>query len=241
MVSGANPGQLTPLARFADLFRNLPRRERWHNWALASWALLKRTPAPVFAMAVLGVGLSTASGVLVKGIRNANDTITVTVTVTGDSTERITSDDVDWSVEVSHSGASQQASDQGVQPAVETTMAFLEAVKPERYVQRDHRSGEVQSISWTTTQSIEIGSWDVNKIATISRRIGQLIGEGVPLTINQPAYTHTKLADKRADMPAPFQITPPNSTEANDMGSYDTSTIEKDMTAVMAVTFRVNN
>ena len=230
-------------------------------------------------MAVLGVGLSTASGVLVKGIRNANDTITVT----GASTERITSDYVDWSVEVSQSGPSQQASYQGLQPAVKKTMAFLkaqgipadeielEAVKSERYVQRDHRSGEVQSISWTTTQRIEIGSWDVNKMATISRRIGQLIGEGVPLTINQPAYTYTKLADKRVDMLAKasqdarararaiarqagasigaitnadtgtFQITPPNSTEASDMGSYDTSTIEKDITAVMAVTFRVNN
>jgi len=50
-------------------------------------------------MAVLGLGLTTASGVLVKGIRNANDTITVT----GASTERISSDYVDWSVQVSQS------------------------------------------------------------------------------------------------------------------------------------------
>ena len=35
-----------------------------------------------------------------------------------------------------------------------------------------------------------------------------------------------------------FQITAPNSTEASDTGSYDTRTIEKDITAVMAVTFR---
>ena len=36
-----------------------------------------------------------------------------------------------------------------------------------------------------------------------------------------------------------FQITSPNSTETCDSGSYDTRTIEKDITAVMAVTFRV--
>ena len=74
-------------------------------------------------MAVLGLGLTTASGVLVKGIRNANDTITVT----GASTERISSDYVDWSVQVSQSGLSQQASYQGLQPAVQKTVAFLKA------------------------------------------------------------------------------------------------------------------
>lgn len=75
-----------------------------------SWQLLKRTPPLVFAMAVLGLGLAGASSVLVKGIRNASDTITVT----GASTERITSDYVDWSVEVSQSGPTQQASYQGL-------------------------------------------------------------------------------------------------------------------------------
>jgi hypothetical protein len=32
----------------------------------------------------------------------------------------------------------------------------------------------------------------------------------------------------------------PNSTETADFGSYDTRTIDKDITAVMAVTFRVD-
>jgi hypothetical protein len=100
--------------------------------------------------------------------------------------------------------------------------------------------------------------------------MGQLIGEGVPLTINPPAYTYTRLAEKRVDMLAKatrdarqraraiareagasigaltnadtgtFQITAPNSTEANDSGSYDTRSIDKDITAVMSVTFRVH-
>ena len=109
----------------------------------------------------------------------------------------------------------------------------------------------------------------MEKIYKISGRIGQLIGQGVPLTINEPAYTYTKLAEKRVDMLAKatrdarargraiaweagssigaitnadtgsFQITAPNSTETSDSGSYDTRTIDKDITAVMAVTFRV--
>ena len=36
-----------------------------------------------------------------------------------------------------------------------------------------------------------------------------------------------------------FQITVPNSTDMGRYGSYDTRTIEKDITAVMGVTFRV--
>ena len=37
-----------------------------------------------------------------------------------------------------------------------------------------------------------------------------------------------------------FQITVPNSTRVSSWGSYDTSTIKKDITAVMGVTFEVN-
>ena len=36
-----------------------------------------------------------------------------------------------------------------------------------------------------------------------------------------------------------FQITVPNSTKVSSWGSYDTTTIKKDITAVMGVTFAV--
>ena len=243
----------------------------------SGWALLKRTPPLVLAMAVLGLGLTTASAVLVKGIRTANDTITVT----GASTERISSDAVNWTVDVAQSGPSQQTSYQGLQPAVARTLAFLkaqgipdgavelDAVRSDREDVRDPRSGELRATIWTSRQAIRIQSTDVHRIDAVAGRIGTLIGQGVPLTINPPAFTYTKLAEKRVDMLAKatkdarararaiageagaaigaitnadtgtFQLTAPNSTEASDSGSYDTRTIEKDITAVMAVTFRV--
>ena len=257
--------------------RLLPSRATVLQASQASWQLLRRTPPQAFAMAVLGLGLTGASAVLVKGLHNANDTITVT----GASTERITSDYVDWSVVVTQNGPSQQASYQGLQPAVQTTVAFLkaqgintdelelDAVKSEKEDVRDPRTGELRSTTWTTRQAILIGSRDVEKIARVSGRIGTLIGQGIALTINEPAFTYTKLAEKRVDMLAKatrdsrtraraiaweagasvgaitnadtgsFQITAPDSTESNDSGSYDTRTIEKDITAVMAVTYRV--
>jgi hypothetical protein len=254
-----------------------PSREQLRGWGERGIALLRRTPPLVFAMAVLGAGMIGASSVLVKGFRGASDTITVT----GASTERIRSDYVDWSVEVKQSGDSQKASYQGLQPAVEKTVAFLKAqginddeleldsVKTEKEDVRDPRTNELRSTIWTTKQAILIGSWDVEKIHGISGKVGQLIGDGVPLTINEPAYTYTELAKKRVDMLAKatedarsraraiaweagarvgtitkvdtgiFQITAPNSTETSDSGSYDTRTIDKDITAVMGVSFRV--
>ena len=167
---------------------------RWANHALQ---LLRRTPPLVFAMAVLGLGLTSASAVLVKGIRKANDTISVT----GASTERIRSDHADWTVEVSQSGPSQQASYTGLQPAIENTSAFLRiagikpeemqsgSVKSEKQENRDPRSGELRSTSWTSRQEIRISSPDVDRIAAIAARSSELIGQGVPLTINEPAYT----------------------------------------------------
>jgi uncharacterized protein len=246
-------------------------------WFQNSWQLLRRTPPLVFAMAVLSLGLWAASGVVVKGIRQANDTITVT----GASTERISSDYVNWSVELSQGGPSQQLSYQGLQPLVEKTLAFLRSqgikademelgsVKTEKIDVQDPRTGELRSTTWTSKQAVLIGSWDVNKVRNVSGQISSLIGQGVPLSINNPAYTYTKLAAKRVDMLAKatrdakqrakaiaaeagssigaitnantgtFQITVPDSTESSDGGSYDTRTIEKDITAVMAVTFRV--
>jgi len=170
----------------------LTRQQRLHHWADHAGKLLRRTPPLVFAMAVLGLGLTTASAVLVKGIRKANDTITVT----GASTERIRSDHVDWTVEVSQSGPSQQASYAGLQPALETTTFFLRnagikpeemqsgSVKSEKQENRDPRNGELRSTSWTSRQEIRISSPDVDRIAAIAARSGELIGQGVPLTIN---------------------------------------------------------
>ena len=51
------------------------------------------------------------------------------------------------------------------------------------------------------------------------------------------AATGSKLGTLRGVDVSPFQITPPNSTEVSDYGEYDTSTLKKQVEAVVNVTF----
>jgi hypothetical protein len=49
----------------------------------------------------------------------------------------------------------------------------------------------------------------------------------------------SKLGPVRSVRTGVFQITRPESTEVSDYGMYDTSSIEKDITAVLSLTFGV--
>jgi uncharacterized protein len=117
------------------------------------------------------------------------------------------------------------------------------------------------------TRVFEIRSFRVRAIADAAERSSSLLAQGVPLAAQPPQYVYTKLPDLRPQLLAAatkdaqqrarvlvdasgaklgklrgvnvgvFQITIPNSTEVSDYGEYDTSTLEKDVTAVVNVTF----
>jgi uncharacterized protein len=117
------------------------------------------------------------------------------------------------------------------------------------------------------TRVFEIRSFRVRAIADAAERSSSLLAQGVPLAAEPPQYVYTKLPDLRPQLLAAatkdaqqrarvlvaasgaklgklrgvnvgvFQITIPNSTEVSDYGEYDTSTLEKDVTAVVNVTF----
>jgi hypothetical protein len=118
-------------------------------------------------------------------------------------------------------------------------------------------------------QQFEVRSAQVDSIDAIARDITSLIGEGVPLDSDPPQFYYNQLSDIRGDLLAEatkdakmraqriaesaggkvrsvrsarmgvFQITPPNSREVSDYGVYDTRTIDKDITAVVSVSFAV--
>ncbi len=117
------------------------------------------------------------------------------------------------------------------------------------------------------TRSFELRSSRVAAIGAIVEQSQKLLGQGVPLQAQPPQYVYTKLADLRPKLLASatkdalgrakvlvdatgghlgglrnvdvgvFQVTAPNSTEVSDYGVYDTSTLRKDVTAVVNVSF----
>ena len=246
--------------------------------------IIRRTPPLVFATTVLSIGgligFTSASKILVDGLKPSANTITVT----GASTERIESDIAKWDIKVQAEGSSQIKSYKNHQASIEKTINFLNrhgvksndsqsvALLPastSKEVTKNYKTGEVISTKWITSQLIEIESNDVFNIDQTYRKMSELLGKGVIVKPSRPEFTYTKLAEKRVDMLSKatkdartraeaivhqtgselgsvkkvdtgvFQITVPNSTSVGRWGSYNTSTIKKDITAVMGVTFIV--
>lgn len=122
-------------------------------------------------------------------------------------------------------------------------------------------------LAYRLTQRVEVRSADVERITRLVQQANALINEGIPLVSEPPEYLYTGLADLRVEMLAAavkdarlraeaiakssqsqvgpvrrvdtgvFQITRRNSTEVSDYGTYDTSSRDKDITAVVSVTF----
>jgi hypothetical protein len=119
------------------------------------------------------------------------------------------------------------------------------------------------------TRSLVVRSARLDVVVAAIEDSSRLLAAGVPLSAGQPQYVYTKLADLRPALSAeatkdalrraeaiveitgnelggvrevyssPFQVTAPGSTEVEDYGIYDTSTREKEVTAVVNVTFAV--
>jgi len=124
-----------------------------------------------------------------------------------------------------------------------------------------------QVLGYRLTRGFEVRSARVSAIAALVEQSSQLLTQGIPLEGQPPQYVFTKLPSLRPELLAAatqdalerarvlvhstggrlgglrqvdvgvFQVTPPNSTEVSDEGVYDTSTLAKDVTAVVNVTF----
>src|SRR5262245_15555872 len=130
------------------------------------------------------------------------------------------------------------------------------------------RRGKV--FAYTLTRRFVVRSPHVQRIAAVAERSSSLLARGIPLAAGAPQYVYTQLprlrlasladatkdAQSRARVIAEatgahlgglrgvdvgvFQVTQPNSTAVEDYGIYDTSTLEKDVTAVVNVTFALD-
>ena len=130
-----------------------------------------------------------------------------------------------------------------------------------------YSTSEIQDYS--ANQYIDIKSKDVEKIKEISTDMQSLSDKGIEMHIERPEFYYSDLASIKIELlkdaskdakeraksmlsatgssvgkvkqirMGVFQITPPDSTDVSDYGVNDTSTIDKKVTAVANVVFKV--
>jgi hypothetical protein len=123
-------------------------------------------------------------------------------------------------------------------------------------------------LSYRATREVTVRSQDVRLVSQLSQGIGTLLATGINANNYGPQYYISNLPELRPQLMAeamkdakiraealtqavggeigslvnvkagPIQITTPDSTMTADYGAYDTSTIEKTVTATVSVTFK---
>jgi hypothetical protein len=124
--------------------------------------------------------------------------------------------------------------------------------------------------AWVLTQSIHIESTDMKKVPEVARGITALIKEGVEIDSCTPSYLYTKLSELKIDMLAEatkdattrasqivnnangrlgklveakmgvMQINPKGSSATSAEGNKDTTSYEKEITAIVSARFGLN-
>lgn len=123
---------------------------------------------------------------------------------------------------------------------------------------------------YVANQMIQVTSQDVQKIKSVSLDMTSLVSKGININVMSPEYYYTKLADLKVEIQADaakdalqraekiaeatgsdlgaitnarmgvIQITPVNSNMISDYGINDASSIEKEITAVVSASFRLD-
>lgn len=149
----------------------------------------------------------------------------------------------------------------------EITISSITTTTLRKADENGQESSEISGYS--LRQQLEVRSTDVDKIAQIAREATELINQGILIESNSPQYSYTKLGDLKIEMLGEaakdaktraeriaastgnsigtvrsakmgvMQITAADSTEVSDAGISDTSSIDKDITAVVNIGFAV--
>jgi hypothetical protein len=152
-------------------------------------------------------------------------------------------------------------------PEAQMTVSAITTTPIKRADSNGNETSEVTGYS--LSQQIEVRSNDVQKVAQIAREATELINQGILIESKPPQYYYTKIGDLKIEMLGEaakdakeraeriasstgnsigsvksakmgvLQITAADSTDVSDYGMYDTSTIDKDMTAVVNASFAV--
>lgn len=157
--------------------------------------------------------------------------------------------------------------DKGV-PEAEMTVSSITTTPQKVHDKEGNETSEITG--YILQQQVEVRSNDVAKIAQLAREATELINQGILIESKPPQYYYTQIGDLKIEMLGEaskdakeraeriasstgnsigsvrsakmgvLQVTAADSTDVSDYGVYDTSTIEKDMTAVVNISFAVD-
>jgi len=204
------------------------------------------------------------------------------ITVTGSAQKEIKSDFIVWQCSLSRREADLPTAYKKLKEDSAKVEAYLVArqISPEEmsaqqiYTETIYKktadgkeTNEIQA--YRLTQGIDVRSYDVDKVAGVSRESTELINQNIEFFSGSPEYFYTKLDELKVEMLAKasenaklraqsmaeptgnsiglmrsarmgvFQITPVTSTDVSDYGNNDTTSLVKKVMAVVTVSFAI--
>lgn len=203
------------------------------------------------------------------------------VTVTGSTTRRIKSDFTIWRVTIKNQAPELTAAYRKLSSDVPRLVEFIKkrGVEEKEIVTSSATIGELHArdkdgheipestVAYNVEQSVEVSSFDIDKVEKASREVSELIEQGIFIESQAPLYIYTKLAELKIQMLADaskdarqraeqiannsgsrvtalltarmgvMQINPAYSTEVSGEGNNDKSSREKDAMAIVTASF----
>jgi hypothetical protein len=212
-----------------------------------------------------GFAARSANGITVTGSAKTSATADNAVWTLNVSLARQTVSEAVTKVGNDVAAVSKYLTDGGI-PASELTLGSVSTYANEQYV-NGNSTGKI--INYRASRDVVVRSKDVDLIAKLSQGIGTILQAGVSVNNYGPQYYLSTLPKLRPQLleeamqdakiraeaitkavggkvggvqsvrSGVFQVTTPDSTMTQDIGAYDTSSIEKTVTSTVSVTFDV--
>lgn len=157
--------------------------------------------------------------------------------------------------------------DKGI-PEAQITISSINSTQEREKDSEGNLTGK--TTGYSLKQDVQVKSTEVEKVSQIAREATELINQGIFIESSAPQFLYTKLGDLKIEMLAEaakdakaraeqianstgnsigtvrsarmgvMQITGADSNEVSDYGLNDTTSLEKDITAVVNVSFAIN-
>lgn len=247
----------------------------------SQFSFLKNTQIIILGLCISGATIA-SSVIFSKGFLSVTKFMREQITVTGSAQKEIKSDYAVWTGSFSRRESEMASAYQKLEADLVTVKDYLKnkgfseaevltsQIATETIYKKNEKGNNTNVIEgYKLTQSVEVRSRDVYKIARISRESTELIHSGIEFYSGNPDYSYTRLDELKVEMLAKatenakvraenmvkatgnktgfmrsakmgvFQITPVNSTEVADWGMNDTTSLEKKVTAVVSASFSI--